>query len=97
MAGLPPALFFGPKLGLLALFLTIGAQYYAVCLVSGIFCGWAVYYSLGQRALIASAYGVEQPLRCRQLAPTFFWGCAVLLIFLVLGFGVLDEIFAIVC
>lgn len=63
LAGLPPALFFGPKLGLLALFLTSGAQHYALCLILGVFCGWVVYYNLGQRALVTSTYSTDRPLR----------------------------------
>lgn len=92
LAGLPPAFFFGPKLGLFSLFLG-GSGVAGVCALGvSIFLGWGAYALLGQQALLHAPCLSTSPLRVRTLARG--WGeCIMLLgLTLVVGFFFLDDL-----
>ena len=93
LAGLPPAFFFGPKLGLLSLLLDGGVFILVVALGFSILLGWGAYYSLGQQALASHVAVSTLPLAGRVLpsglaALVVCWG-----LFLLLGLIFLDDFF----
>jgi NADH:ubiquinone oxidoreductase subunit 2 (subunit N) len=93
LAGLPPALFFGPKLGLLVLLLSSGVLTLSLFSVTGIFLGWAVYYSLSHRMLQGLGGGVVLVSRKQQLGVlSLNWLVAATFI-LAMGGVWLDEFF----
>jgi NADH:ubiquinone oxidoreductase subunit 2 (subunit N) len=91
LAGLPPAFFFGPKLGLLGLFFEAGTFVLLLAVGVGVFLGWAMYFSLGQRLLWATSSLPQTPLRQRH-GRSVFWLMAVTMGFgLLTGAVLLDE------
>ncbi len=96
LAGLPPAFFFGPKLGLLSFLLERGSFVLTLGLLLGIFLGWAGYFVLGHRTLGGSLITISQPVRYVRVSPSFALSCFFLVTCLVFGFIFIDELFLLV-
>ncbi len=96
MAGLPPAIFFGPKLGLLSTIFSSGTLAVFLALSSSIMLGWTTYSSLGQQVLNTWGLVSTGVIKNRVLHPTMSYVLTIIAIFFLTGFLFLDDLYLIV-
>lgn len=91
LAGLPPATFFGPKLGLLCALYGSGTLTVVGGLGLSVMLGWAAYFALGQRSLASNTAQLARPLRERALPTRVAFGASLAACMLLLGAPLLDD------